>query len=432
MASQTYNITLRGLRTLSRWKNDQLIGGSPTILVSTSQSLVDVGFRNLSRVWNRTPNWKLDKRAGRWSVPGYMPMNTYTYSFTEHRKPIDGVDMWLTAPFGCSSKYRELVHDMGAHPEKWNRQSFPGLSAGDLAALDAQARTRVLLEVKDQKVNAVQMYAERMQTTTLFANTAQRVVRAWESLRRGNWNGAAEAVNGKTSARKQRKYRKSFSKDPDTAVASGWLELQYGWLPLLNDVYGAAELIAQKQLREVRERVQKSASRTDYVYDKQTFAQGLANGSMFGAVKVIKRRTTVKYTLYYSTPDESIKTLAQVGITNPALIAWELTPWSFVVDWLLPIGNYLQSLDATLGLQFEKGCKTVHTQWDNTMNVFGGGYSCGLVRNLMSYSTEKRVQIDRSTITSFPRVALPQLKNPFSPTHLANAMSLLRTSTSKR
>lgn len=53
----------------------------------------------------------------------------------------------------------------------------------------------------------------------------------------------------------------------------------------------------------------------------------------------------------YVIRDASLKTLAQVGITNPAATVWELIPYSFVFDWIIPVGGYLESLDALIGVE---------------------------------------------------------------------------------
>jgi hypothetical protein len=49
--------------------------------------------------------------------------------------------------------------------------------------------------------------------------------------------------------------------------------------------------------------------------------------------------------------DASLKQLSQLGITNPALLVWELIPYSFVIDWLIPVGDFLSSLDALVGVE---------------------------------------------------------------------------------
>lgn len=50
--------------------------------------------------------------------------------------------------------------------------------------------------------------------------------------------------------------------------------------------------------------------------------------------------------------DPSVVTAGELGLTNPALVAWELVPYSFVVDWFLPIGDWLQAQTSLLGLSF--------------------------------------------------------------------------------
>lgn len=37
---------------------------------------------------------------------------------------------------------------------------------------------------------------------------------------------------------------------------------------------------------------------------------------------------------------------ARFGLVNPLEVAWELLPFSFVADWFLPIGGYLNAMDA--------------------------------------------------------------------------------------
>jgi hypothetical protein len=39
---------------------------------------------------------------------------------------------------------------------------------------------------------------------------------------------------------------------------------------------------------------------------------------------------------------EELSALRQMGLGNPASILWERLPYSFVIDWFIPIGNYLE------------------------------------------------------------------------------------------
>jgi hypothetical protein len=41
----------------------------------------------------------------------------------------------------------------------------------------------------------------------------------------------------------------------------------------------------------------------------------------------------------------------QLGLLDPLSVAWELLPWSFVIDWFIPIGAYLDVLNGIPALK---------------------------------------------------------------------------------
>jgi len=51
--------------------------------------------------------------------------------------------------------------------------------------------------------------------------------------------------------------------------------------------------------------------------------------------------------------------LNRLGLLNPVSLAWELVSWSFVVDWVVPIGPMFQALTAPAGLSFVDGTVSV-------------------------------------------------------------------------
>ena len=68
--------------------------------------------------------------------------------------------------------------------------------------------------------------------------------------------------------------------------------------------------------------------------------------------------------------------LGQLGFDNPALIAYELMPYSFVVDWFYNIGDYLQSQTALAGLSVDyfSITKTRYIQDEITLTQDPGSY----------------------------------------------------------
>jgi hypothetical protein len=49
-----------------------------------------------------------------------------------------------------------------------------------------------------------------------------------------------------------------------------------------------------------------------------------------------------------------------MGVVNPLSIAWEVIPFSFVVDWFIPVGQVLEACTATMGLSFVDSWTSEH------------------------------------------------------------------------
>lgn len=130
------------------------------------------------------------------------------------------------------------------------------------------------------------------------------------------------------------------------SVADSWLEMQYGWKPLLSDIYGASEELRDEDRRKDQiVRVARVLTRTSedpgYSYPG-TEVQGSCLLSL-------------KAYAFYRVSDETQVWLSSLGLLNPLEIAWELTPFSFVVDWFIPVGDWLTGLTASTGMQFIDG-----------------------------------------------------------------------------
>lgn len=339
--------------------------------------------------------------------------------------PFSYVGSNSTMPFGTWKRYRNDVR----YPEvrigflspgclSW---SIPDYWVTDLekSSVDAEATTKVRNVLKDQTVNLAQAFAERKMTANLILETAKKLATAYYHLREGSLAKAADALGVHAGSRALRTYKKKFEKSQRKAAANSWLELQYGWKPLLNDVYGSAELLAQKFYAESKGKAKASAKRS---YTR--VITGVIDNVPYE--DTITTEIEVKYTLYYSTTTEALHTLSQVGISNPAVLAWELLPYSFVVDWFIPIGNYLSSIDATLGLNFLQGARTI---FERTTVV--RKYTCKDRYNGLDYYTVDAVgikrgyRVTRTSLKDFPTVMYPTFKNPLSMGHALNAIALL-------
>jgi hypothetical protein len=141
--------------------------------------------------------------------------------------------------------------------------------------------------------------------------------------------------------------------------------------------------------------------------------------------------------LYYKVDDVFKNKMSQLGLNSPVSLAWELIPYSFVVDWFLPIGQALEDLSKFEGLVFDSGYKTQLTKTYISV-IFN---SDEFVQEAPGFSTRRRntgngseelVKMDRTILTDFPKPNFPRLKNPITLIHAANAAALLVTRFSRK
>lgn len=298
-----------------------------------------------------------------------------------------------------------------------------------VASADREARSRALAEIKSQKVNLAQFWAERKQTINLIADSAAKIAGFLMALKKGDIIKAGKALGSRPSRRIRRNYRELKTQSVRDATADAWLAMQYGWKPLLSDVYGAVDMLVERASDIQRFMAKSKAVRS--VEIPGSWYKGDNPNGVWNFKSTFK--VTIKYTYMFDVTQSAFTQQVRLGLTNPLLLAWELVPYSFVVDWFLPIGNALSNLDATLGVTFSTGSKVVRMETNhfleegpdprNSKQHFFRGEGSG-------YS--KIVVVQRSRENAFPLPTMPELKNPLSVTHALNALALLSGAASRR
>lgn len=376
---------------------------------------VSYGPGGMSRVSVNTPGFYKSFRSGKKNVkPVDLPMNGFTFNkvFSQHE---DSTMTYRSVQKNPPKTYIDVTS--GLMIEDF---VIPDHSTSDSVTLSKKAQSRLLTGLKDQSVNVAVAVAEGRKTLDTIAETAVNLAKAGSAVRRFDFGGAARALGVVFTKRAKKHMRESNS------LEKNWLALQYGWLPLLSDIYGMAEFVAKTQNYHPREKQTSSAS-TSGSY-QNTFKNG---GWVVTDRWQLKH--TVKCVVYFSEQGGGNPPTA-LGLTNPLAVAWELVPFSFVVDWFLPVGTFLNNLDATLGLTFVKGCQTEFRQLVSTRHV-GGSSSTDSGGNTVSYearhtSTHTETFCERKPFSGFPLSPVPEFKSPFSGRkgdfrHEVNAMALL-------
>lgn len=281
---------------------------------------------------------------------------------------------------------------------------------------------RLINQLQSNKVNLGEIFETRQQTADLVGDTAGRLARAFSSLRHGNPGGAIRQIFGSGGGR--------GSGGSVTRHAGGvpgqWLRLKYGWQPLLQDVYNSVDTVRQAY-SDTGSPASVTASASQTVPNKNFVTAYQGNWGPEITYKCTSRRVSGKASIKYRLGGGTNHSMSQLGMANPASLAWELLPYSFVVDWFLPIGQFLSSLDYAIGLVFIDGYYSIKQEqsWQSQLSRTTGTQP-GYVANWSGGTgSGKAMFFYREVMDGFPFPPLPAIKNPFSPTHMANGLALL-------
>ena len=212
--------------------------------------------------------------------------------------------------------------------------SRPSWSSVDVINMLNEATTKALLKLGDRKVNYSASAAEARSAFTMFAGNTLRLTDALLAVKRGNFREAARQL-------RVRDWRRLARKDLNRASGK-FLEFSYGWLPLCNDIAGSIDL-----WQEVMRKKPLTLSSVGRVSAESTVRPFSANG-LSGQ---IGGKIDVEVGLLARLSDTYERIAAQSGVFDPISAGWELIPFSFVVDWVVPIGDLIEALQATACLQ---------------------------------------------------------------------------------
>lgn len=198
-----------------------------------------------------------------------------------------------------------------------------------------------------------------------------------------------------------RESTKSAKRAEDDAIAAGrsagdeYLNVEFGWKPVISDVKAIAESIARAdEILSQYERGSGSLTRRRFEFPEESSSEiTTISTSMSGAIApergevwdillapatVYRRRTTYRKVWFegaftYHLPDgwDSRSELARIGAKARTLLGlditpstvWNLTPWSWAVDWFSNVGDVISNLSdyATDGLVMRYGYVMEHT-----------------------------------------------------------------------
>ncbi len=206
------------------------------------------------------------------------------------------------------------------------------IRADRLRALSGQAKALARGSVVD-----------RMSSQTGFSR--ETIVTVMRALDTGQPLPPGLARRGFIDARREARRKVELHVSAKKEFSSLWLELQYGWLPLLSDAEEGAQFLAHQLNSPLQTTYRASYTKREVLPKRETqwqrcpgFGRGTGKGTRLHRVSLIARFK------------EKPNLPKLLGLLSLESVAWELTPWSFVVDWFIPIGDWLTARGFSQGL----------------------------------------------------------------------------------
>lgn len=256
--------------------------------------------------------------------------SVYTYKYTEYGSVVET---------GANSMFNSFGNGYGAVADPWDAND-------DLKLID-----KLRDKVAGSSFNMGVFLGEGRMALDMIAGNATKIYRAYNAVKRGDVLGASRILvsNTQRELMKAKGMRKDLLGDLGSkwqfektgklsefeklryTPAQRWLELQYGWLPLLKDVEEGAQFLARylnfpMEVSYTARRKRKH----DIAYSSPSILEKDEKNRIVSHGKLIARLT-----------EQNNAKLA--GLADPLSVAWELMPYSFVADWFIPIGTYLSA-----------------------------------------------------------------------------------------
>jgi hypothetical protein len=236
-------------------------------------------------------------------------------------------------------------------------------------------------------------FAEAHQSISMIAGSFSTLVKVARSIRKLDFLSAARALRMKFLP-KGVSMKKSF--------ANNWLEFHFGWEPLVHDIYDSVDVLNNPLNAFMKTSGNGSIS--------STFTYSVRNVGNYDRLELIKNSYSCRQGLTVDAINNStLHSLDQFGVLNPLSIAWELVPFSFVVDWYANVGEVLSSYSDFAGMSIRNqwSVTVFRTQLQGQLNPYTGSF----YRKSVFYSgTGYRISRGSSLIT--PVFAIKQLRLP--------------------
>lgn len=264
--------------------------------------------------------------------------------------------------------------------------TLDGVNAHRLARTKADAGNRAFskfLAAQGETAGGLVSMVQYKQAMEMTENRLIQMTRFLRHMRRLEFGWAAQALLGRHdrdgwqrySALRESNSLKRGSKD----LANNILEMSFGWMPLISDIYAAHKILTGPVPPQ---RVQ--------AYSQQSYAVTLTASSNLRYIH--SGYVGCKIGADIRVDNYNLHLANKLGLVNPLAVMYEVIPWSFVVNYFINVEEYLNQWTADAGVSWTNPYHTYTLRELGTYHETGtGGYfglATGSVEQTIRYATQ--------------------------------------------
>lgn len=283
-----------------------------------------------------------------------MPTVPYSRTYTTNRGPYVATYNSLSgmrtydAPYTPQPMQRRFAKNArisGTYDQGATTSFAYAYLAQATGTLENQSKIKAYAKFVDltrEKAELGLAIAERKEALGLIRKRALDLGEAMLFLLTGQFRRFLKRLNLSPHPKHQR-----LRRNRPKQAASLWLEYWMGWAPMVADVYAAVDVLQSGYPDDM---VVKASASSTAPFNGSAGINHPSEGYWFW---YFTAKVKVRYQGTVSVTNPNLYRANQLGLVNPVALLWQLIPFSFIVDWFVNVGQFLNSWSDFLGLEIK-------------------------------------------------------------------------------